>query len=405
MRNIERSSDMLHALLRNKVFIIVTIADLIQQLGIWIRNMALLFYVMDLTENDPVAVSLLTVLEYLPILLFSLIGGALADRWEPKRTMIMGDLLSAVSIAGIVLSMQAGYGKTIFAAVFISAVITQFSWPSSSVMFKRHIPEQQVTTAISISAALASLFVIIGPIIGTLIFTWLGIYASLTVLVILFLCSAAMQTALPKVSQRTSYAAVTLSHQFKKSYSYLLNNKNLRALVVGLTLLELGLGLIQPLEVYIVMDRLGLEKEAIQWLYGLYGIGMFAGGVLSARMIHKIQATNSTSAGFCVLALLIISEALSIWFLFTGSIRFMAGIVAAFLQVVIEAFLIRFTAERYIGIINGTISTLVVTGTLLGSSMAGVLMKHTSLLFVYCLASGIVFAAGIYCRKLELNNK
>ncbi|MGE1063583.1 MFS transporter [Megasphaera paucivorans] len=405
MRNVERSSDMLHTLLRNKVFIIVTTADLIQQMGIWIRNMALLFYIMELTANDPVAVSLLTVLEYLPILLFSLVGGALADRWEPKRTMIMGDLLSAVSIACIILSMQAGYGKTIFVAVFISAVITQFSWPSSSVMFKRHIPEQQVTTAISISAALASLFVIIGPIIGTLIFTWLGIYASLTVLVILFLCSAAMQTALPKVNQRTSYDAVTLIHQFKKGYSYLLSNKNLRVLVVGLTLLELGLGIIQPLEVYIVMDRLGLEKEAIQWLYGLYGTGMFAGGVLAARMIHKFQATNLTSVGFCVLALLIFSEALSIWFLFTGSIRFMAGIVAAFLQVMIEAFLMRFTAERYIGIINGTISTLVVTGTLMGSSMAGVLMKHTSLLFVYCLASGIVFAAGMYCRKLELNNK
>ncbi|MEK5447411.1 MFS transporter [Paenibacillus sp. FSL R7-0331] len=81
----------MNKLIRNKVFLIVATADLLQQTGIWIRNMALLFYIMDQTGNNPTAVSMLTALEYLPIFVFSLIGGTFADRWNPKKTVILGD--------------------------------------------------------------------------------------------------------------------------------------------------------------------------------------------------------------------------------------------------------------------------------------------------------------------------
>ena len=80
----------MNTLLRNKAFLIVTGSDLLQNLAIWIRNMAILYYVMDRTQGSPIAVSLITVLEYAPIFVFSIIGGALADRWNSKRTMILG---------------------------------------------------------------------------------------------------------------------------------------------------------------------------------------------------------------------------------------------------------------------------------------------------------------------------
>jgi MFS family permease len=68
-------------LFKSRVFLVVAGADLLQQAGIWIRNMALLFYIMEQTNNNPAAVALLTTFEYLPIFVFSLIGGTFADRW------------------------------------------------------------------------------------------------------------------------------------------------------------------------------------------------------------------------------------------------------------------------------------------------------------------------------------
>lgn len=90
-------------LLRNKVFRIIMVTDFIQQMCIWIRNISILFFIVEKTNADPVAVSLITVFEYLPMFVFSYIGGTLADRWDPKKTMIIGDFLSWMSVFSILI--------------------------------------------------------------------------------------------------------------------------------------------------------------------------------------------------------------------------------------------------------------------------------------------------------------
>jgi DHA3 family macrolide efflux protein-like MFS transporter len=61
-------------------------SNLLLQLGIWVRNFAILLYVTDITNNNPIYVSLIAVAEFAPIFIFSFIGGTFADRWRPKRT-------------------------------------------------------------------------------------------------------------------------------------------------------------------------------------------------------------------------------------------------------------------------------------------------------------------------------
>ena len=78
------------------------------QLGVWIRNFAVLLYVTDITNNDPTYVSLISVVEFAPIFLFAIIGGTFADRWKPKRTMVWSDFLSAVSVIAVLLALVMG---------------------------------------------------------------------------------------------------------------------------------------------------------------------------------------------------------------------------------------------------------------------------------------------------------
>ncbi|MFE0555862.1 MFS transporter [Paenibacillus sp. NPDC058910] len=67
-------------LVTNSVFIKLTISSILKSAGVWIRNMTLLLFVMDLTGGNPLAVSMLTVVQYAPIFIFSIVGGVLADR-------------------------------------------------------------------------------------------------------------------------------------------------------------------------------------------------------------------------------------------------------------------------------------------------------------------------------------
>ncbi|MET1168061.1 MFS transporter, partial [Bacillus velezensis] len=139
----------MNTLFRNKAFLIVTGSDLLQNLAIWIRNMAILYYVMDRTQGSPIAVSLITVLEFAPIFVFSIIGGALADRWNPKRTMILGDILSALSIVMIIGVLSSGYWQILYVATFVSSIVSQFSQPSSLKIVRRNVKGEHSQSAIA----------------------------------------------------------------------------------------------------------------------------------------------------------------------------------------------------------------------------------------------------------------
>ncbi len=94
------------SLFRNKFFQTILLSNVLLQVGIWVRNFAILMYVTDMTNNDPFAVSLMGFVEFLPIFVFSFIGGTFADRWKPRLTMIWCDLLSAVSVFAVLITLM-----------------------------------------------------------------------------------------------------------------------------------------------------------------------------------------------------------------------------------------------------------------------------------------------------------
>lgn len=110
-------------LFRNRVVRTILLSALFLQIGVWVRNYAILLYVMERTNGDPVAVSLISVAEFAPIFLFSFIGGTFADRWRPKRTMIWCDVLSSLSMFVVLLTLVFGSWKAIFFATLVSSVL------------------------------------------------------------------------------------------------------------------------------------------------------------------------------------------------------------------------------------------------------------------------------------------
>lgn len=54
-------------------------------------------------------------------------------------------------------------------------------------------------------------------------------------------------------------------------------------------MLGLGSGLINPLEVFLVTDRLQLPKESIQWFTALEGVGMLLGGILASALHRQLN--------------------------------------------------------------------------------------------------------------------
>ncbi|WP_338587795.1 MFS transporter [Paenibacillus sp. Y5S-9] len=393
----------MNTLFRNKAFLIVTGSDLLQNLAIWIRNMAILYYVMDRTQGSPIAVSLITVLEYAPIFVFSIIGGALADRWNPKRTMILGDILSALSIVMIIGVLSSGYWQILYVATFVSSIVSQFSQPSSLKIVRRNVKGEHLQSAIAITQSGQSLFLILGPIVGTFIYTAMGIQASMYALLILFLTSALLLTFLPKDATQREINTSLLA-DIKEGWQYVARSRSLKMLSLVFICIGLSAGLISPLGIFLITERLGLEATSLQFLSGASGIGLLIGGGIAAAVSAKLNQTLTLLVGVLCLAVATMGEVLSSWFWLTIVISFLSSISLAFINVIISTYLVTRIDEHLIGRVNGTITPLFIGSMLLGSSMAGVLMNSTSIFIVYAISVTVMIMGIVPAMRIQFGN-
>ncbi|WP_042346736.1 MFS transporter [Bacillus massiliigorillae] len=382
-------------LLKNRIFLIILSSDLLDQVSIWIRNIAILYFVIEQTNQNPIAISAITVLEFLPMFLFSFIGGTFADRWNPKKTIISGGLLSIASILLIIASVSLGYWQAVFFATFVSAIVSQFSQPSSSKIFKRHIPEEQVSTALGLSQSLTSIFVIIGPIIGTTVYTQFGILPSLYLLIFTFGLSTIITVFLPKDASLVSETKNTVLTEIKEGFKYVWNNNNLRRICYIFFFIGIAGGLLQPLEVFLVTDRLQLPKEALQWLTSISGLGMLVGGIIAAIIAEKI---SGRAVFVFTLLFMSISTILEVWstrFALTASLTFLGSFFVAFIQIKLSTLMITYVEEAFIGRTNGIITPVMLGAMLIGNALSGVIMQNTSLFIVYFIAACFMALASI----------
>ncbi|AWC31401.1 MFS transporter [Bacillus cytotoxicus] len=373
-------------LFSNRAFLLVTISDILQQLAIWIRNMALLYFVMERTNNDPISVSLLSVMEYAPIFIFSFVGGALADRWNPNRTMVAGDILSVCSIIGIIVLLKMDYWQAIFFATLVSAIVGQFSQPSSSKIFKRYVEEKYVSNAIAFNQTLQSLFLIFGPVIGSVVYTQLGVFTALYSLIGLFLLSALTLSFLPIWIEKEEKVERTLGSDIKEGWKFVLQTKNVSMITVAFAIIGLAVGLTNPLEVFLVIERLGLNKEAVQYLAVADGIGMLIGGGIAAIFASKVHPKKMFVFGMFVLALSFLVEGVSTSFWLTSFMRFGTGICLACVNIVVGTLMIQLVPENMVGRVNGTILPIFMGAMLMGNAFAGGVKEVTSIIVVFCIA-------------------
>ncbi|MBW7459175.1 MFS transporter, partial [Paenibacillus sepulcri] len=261
------------SLLGNRFLQTILLSNVLLQLGIWVRNFAILLYVADRTNNDPYAISLISIAEFAPIFVFSFIGGTFADRWKPKLTMIWCDTLSAVSVFVVLLTIHFGSWQSVYLVAFISAILSQFSQPSGMRLFKQHVPEEQLQQGMALFQSLMAIFMVLGPMIGTFTYSTFGLETSIAVMGVVFLLSALVLFRLPQ--DKSEPRAVAVKGQFRKEFvegfRYVWQSQVLRMLGLAFVLAGLAVGVAQALNLFIVTERLGRDKEFLQYLLMVNG--------------------------------------------------------------------------------------------------------------------------------------
>lgn len=390
------ASPMTGNLFRNRFYQTILISNLFLQIGIWVRNFAILMFVTDQTNNDPMAISLISVVEFAPIFVFSFIGGAFADRWRPKRTMIWCDFLSSLSVLLVLLALLYGSWETIYLATFVSAILSQFSQPSVMKLFKQHVHPDQLQQGMALFQSLVAIFMIMGPALGIFSYNQFGIHISIGVMGVAFLLSALILFRLPPdeiQAVASESKTLNLRKELADGFRYVWKSPVLKVLAGSFAIAGFSVGIIQTLGIFVVTERLGENKEFLQFLLMVNGAAMLVGGALVMTLAKKVSPQILLAFGMTVSALSIAGMGLSTSIPLTLTLQFLNGLTMPCIQIGINTLILQWTEQSYVGRVNGVLSPMFMGMMVIMMSCAGFLKSHFPLVEIYCV-SGVVMLLG-----------
>lgn len=391
---------------QNRFIRAILISNLFSQFGIWIRNLAVLLYVMDMTQGDAWAVSMISVAEYAPIFLFSFIGGVFADRWRPKRTIVWCEWLSAISVFIVFAALVSGSWQAALFATFCSSILSQFSQPSGMKLFKMHVRDEQVQICMSTLQTLTAVFMIIGPIFGTIAYQQLGIELAMLLTGISFMLSAISMLFLPADPSRAELHAEdrgTLLREMADGIRYVMLNRELLWLNLCFMLVGLGVGLISPLSIFVITERLGLSAQDLPWIAVPYGLGEIIGGIVAFMLAAKLPPQRMLVIGLLAdgIGILITGWSSALWLTIVA--QFFIALFQPAIFVGNTTLVMQRTEQAYVGRVTGIRTPLMTGSMVLTMSLAGVLKNGFTLSAVFTFA-GFSFLAGL-CMVVPLASR
>src|SRR5512147_2405277 len=96
------------SLWRNQAYMLLWSGQVVSAVGTQVSDLALPLLVLYLT-GSPAQAGLVGAMSALPYVVFCLPAGALVDRWDRKRTMILCDTIRALSLGSLPLAYALGF--------------------------------------------------------------------------------------------------------------------------------------------------------------------------------------------------------------------------------------------------------------------------------------------------------
>ncbi|MGQ0844814.1 MAG: MFS transporter [Sporichthyaceae bacterium] len=144
--------------------------------GTWMQRVAQDWLVLQLSGGSAVAVGITTGLQFLPLLLFGLIGGAIADRYDKRRLLLITNSflgLAAVTLSVLVLSDVAAVWH-VYALAFALGLGTALDNPARQSFVVEMVDREHLPNAVALNSASFHGARLIGPGVAGLLIEVLG---------------------------------------------------------------------------------------------------------------------------------------------------------------------------------------------------------------------------------------
>lgn len=168
-----------YRVLRHADYRLLWSAEVLSMIGSQIQKIAVTWQVYELTE-DAFKLGLLGLCRFVPVILFGIAGGVIADRGDRRRTLMTAQsILLMLSLILAFLTMSGGISLlVIYALTVISSTVEGVANPTRQALIPLLIPKSEFPAASTMNILAFQLSMVVGPALGGLIIATRGLAAA-----------------------------------------------------------------------------------------------------------------------------------------------------------------------------------------------------------------------------------
>ncbi|AXK18615.1 TPA: MFS transporter [Bacillus toyonensis] len=390
--------------------------------GSSIYSFALGLYVLQITGSAwNFAITL--ILGTIPMIVMNPFAGVIADKVDKKKLVVCMDLLSGGLLITVYI-LSSNYGLNLFiiyTTTFLLTVFTTFFGIGLESAKPNIVSKERLMSINSISKIIDSVSLILGPMLGGIVFAVVDIKLFIMINGISFILSGISILFIHfklfghDIKEECSIREINFIKDIKEGYFYLMERESLKNtfhILISLNFF-LGFSVTVPLP-YIINTVLNLSSKQFGIIQGTFPVGMIIGAILVKKITNRFSYSYLLKKLSSMLAVFMIISGIPVLFKsFEANdfvcvitycvVMFSFGLIIALIDIPLIYFMQKEVPDEY----RGRVLSI---GLSIGKMMQPIALTLSGLLLNYIpaytlpIAGGIVFLIlnKVYSYKLNL---
>ncbi len=275
------------ALSQLRDFILLWLTQLFSALGSAMTNYALVIWSYE-QKGSALVTALLMVCSYAPYVLLSIFAGALSDRWNKKKTMLVCDTIAAMGTVVVLVLLKSNTLQIwhLYLLNALNGCMNTVQQPASEVAVTRILPKKYYQKVGGIRYFANSLNSIMTPIVATALMGVAGmdvvIGVDLFTFIVAFITLACF-ISIPEENKQEEKKETVLQSS-RVGLRYLKKNRGILDLILFLSMINLTASMYNAAFPAMMLSRNGGSREAMGLVNATIGVTTLIGSIFASFM-------------------------------------------------------------------------------------------------------------------------
>lgn len=378
------------AALRHRNFRLFWCGQCVSLIGTWMQTIGQGWLVLQLT-GSPLKLGLVSAAQFLPVMLFSLLGGVIADRF-PKRNILL--LTQSLLLAqAVVLAVLAGTGAVRYQHILVMAftlgTINSIDMPTRQAYVMEMASREDVMNAIALNSTAFNSARLIGPALAGLVLARFGAAACFALNAVSFLAVILGLYRIAPGGRGEGSGPRAILREIIGGIWYILGNQTIwehLLLLAALNIFAMNFGVLVPV---FAKFTLGGGADAYGWLMSSIGAGAVVGALALAtfsRRGPRLRVLVLAGFGLCLSQLAVsFTRSLAL----AASVLVLTGMSATSFNASVNTILQIAADDQYRGRVMSVYAVFLAGMTWVGSLLAGSLAEFVGPPFAFAAGGGV----------------